>query len=180
MQNLKSRVTRFATVAGVGILFTSLVGCSTMTAPPSTGTVSTKETISYSVGPCFGFCPVYSLEVTPSGHVAYVGERHTAFVGPKEREAGEGGYNKAAKALAAFRPADGTAADTQCDQRRSDAQNYVITWTKPDGTKTVLQHDRGCMSAKNAELNKVLDELPADLGVAEWAKQLTEPGASRG
>ena len=142
-----------------------------MGAPSAGDAKPVEETISYTVGPCFGFCPVYSLKISPAGHVAYVGERHTTVLGAKEREAGEKAYADAAKALAAFRPANGTTADTQCEQRRTDAQHYDVTWTKPDGTKTVLQHDRGCMSAKNNELNKVLDAMPAQLGVSEWTKQ---------
>ncbi len=180
MENLNNRPPVFASAMGIGALLIALAGCSTMNAPATGGAGPVKETISYTVGPCFGFCPVYSLEVSPGGHVAYNGERHTAVIGAKERDAGENAYGDTAKALAAFRPADGATADTQCEQRRTDAQHYVITWTKADGTKTVLQHDRGCMSAKNTELNKALDEIPAKLGVADWAKQQTEPGASRG
>lgn len=180
MDNLMKSISGFTAAAGMGALLVSLGACSALNTPVSGGAALAKETISYSVGPCFGFCPVYYLEVTPAGHVSYVGERHTAVVGAKEREAGEKAYGGAAKALAAFRPADGTTADTQCEQRHTDAQHYIITWAKPDGTKTVLQHDRGCMSAKNTKLNKVLDELPAELGVSDWAKQQTEPGASRG
>ncbi|ESQ88684.1 DUF6438 domain-containing protein [Asticcacaulis benevestitus] len=180
MQNLTNRVANFTAVVGIGALLVSVGGCSTLNPQPSDGAAQQQETISYSVGPCFGFCPVYSVAVTPEGHVAYLGERHTAVLGAKGREAGEKAYDGAATMLAAFRPADGTTADTQCEERRTDAQHYVITWTKPDGTKTVLRHDRGCMSAKNNALNKALDEVPAQLGVADWAKQTTESGASRG
>ncbi|MDV6332928.1 DUF6438 domain-containing protein [Asticcacaulis sp. 201] len=180
MQNVTNRVANFTCAVGIGVVLLTLGGCTTMNPLAPGGAGPQKETISYSVGPCFGFCPVYSLEVTPAGHVAYMGERHTAVVGPKEREAGGKAYDAAAKALATFRPADGITADTQCEQRRTDAQHYVITWTKADGTKTVLQHDRGCMSAKNTELNKVLDEVPVQLGIGDWVKQQTEPGASRG
>lgn len=179
MQNMKSQ-TAIAAATGISALLVSLAGCSTMSASSVGEARPAKETISYTVGPCFGFCPVYSLELLPTGHITYVGERHTAVVGTKEGEAGEKAYGETAKALASFHPVDGTTTDTECEQRRTDAQHYVITWTKPDGTKTVLQHDRGCMSAKNTELNKTLDTIPARLGIGEWAKQHTEPGATRG
>ena len=180
MNNLTHRISRLTVGAGIGALFVSLIGCSALNTPVSASAAAANETLSYAVGPCFGFCPVYSLEVSPAGHVAYVGERHTAVIGPKEREAGEKAYDRAAEALAAFRPADGATKETECEQRRTDAQHYVITWAKPDGTKTILRHDRGCISAKNTELNKVLDGLPAQLGASDWAKQQTDPGASRG
>jgi hypothetical protein len=163
--------------AAMGVL---LAGCATMEPAQSEAGQKTSETISYSVGPCFGFCPVYQVEITPSGHVTYTGERHTTLVGVAERESGSGAYKAAASALAAYRPADGMTAQTQCDQRMSDQQNYRITWKKADGTQTVLEHDKGCRSVRNDELNKVLEGLPTKLGIADWAKQKTEAGASRG
>ncbi len=167
-------------IAGAALLLAGLGGCASLSESGAAAGTQTRETIGYSVGPCFGFCPVYEVVVNPTGHVTYTGARHTAVTGPKEGEAGAGGYNAAAMALAAFRPADGTTAQTQCEQRRTDQQHYIITWTKPDGTKTVLEHDRGCISPSNDKLNKALDSLPAKLGIADWARQTTEPGASRG
>ncbi len=155
-----------------------LASCSTL--DDSTAPSPAKETIAYSVGPCFGFCPVYSLEVTPSGHVTFVGERHTAVAGKMEREAGPAAYRAVASALADYRPADGTTAQTQCEQERTDHSSYGIIWTKPDGTRTVLSHDLGCISPRNEALNKALYAIPAQLGVAEWTQQKTETGASRG
>ena len=160
-----------------------MAGAVLLTACATTGggAVDTgKETIAYSVGPCYGFCPVYSLEVTPSGHVTFVGERHTSVVGKMEREAGPAAYNTVAAALAAYRPADGTSAQTQCDRQATDQSGYGIIWTRPDGTRTVLGHNLGCESPRNTELNKVLWAIPAELGVADWTQQKTEPGAGRG
>jgi hypothetical protein len=169
-----------ALVASAGLLLASLTACSTLNVPRGNGGDTSGETIGYSVGPCFGFCPVYEVEVTPAGHVAYSGTRNTAVIGTKAREAGTRGYRAIASVLAGYRPAEGTTAETQCEQRRTDQQHYVITWTKADGTKTVLQHDKGCMSQKNEALNHALDALPAKLGIADWTQQKTLPGATRG
>lgn len=146
-----------------------------MDAPPVSG-----ETVSYSVGPCFGFCPVYAVSVTPDGHVAFDGERHTATLGKQDRDGGAQAYRTISNALAAYRPATGTTADTQCDSRMSDQQNYRIVWKAADGTETVLQHDRGCRSPKNDALNKTMEALPAKLGIADWARQTSRPGVGRG
>lgn len=159
------------------MLALGLSACATL---PAASGGAPKETISYSVGPCFGFCPVYSVSVTPAGHVVYKGERHTAVLGDKEAESGAGGYAAMSKGLAGFRPATGTSEDTQCDQRMTDQQNYRIVWTAADGTETVLQHDKGCRSAHNDALNKVLEGLPGKLGIDTWVKQTTREGASRG
>lgn len=138
------------------------------------------ETVSYSVGPCFGFCPVYTVSVTPDGHVAFDGERHTATLGKQDHDGGAHTYRTISNTLAAYRPATGTTADTECESRMSDQQHYRIVWTAVDGTETVLQHDKGCRSAKNDQLNKTMENLPAKLGIADWTKQTTRPGVGRG
>ncbi|ESQ87372.1 hypothetical protein ABAC460_20325 [Asticcacaulis sp. AC460] len=154
-----------------------LSGCASLPqdTPPAAG-----ETLSYSVGPCFGFCPVYSATVSPDGHVTYVGERHTAVLGQQERDGGAGTYRAVASALAAYRPETGATEQTTCEAQASDMQNYRIVWKAVDGTETVLMHDRGCRSARNEELNKAMESLPGKLGIADWAKQTTRPGAGRG
>ena len=156
---------------------TGLTGCATAGDGAAT---APAETIAYSVGPCFGFCPVYSLEVTPSGHVTFVGERHTAVIGRMERDAGPAAYRTVVAALRAWRPADGATAQTHCDQQRTDHSSYTITWTKPDGGQATLTHDKGCISARNETLNKAMEAIPAELGVSDWTQQKTEDGASRG
>lgn len=155
----------------------SLGACASLQEPsaPAGG-----EAISYSVGPCFGFCPVYTVSVTPDGLVRFEGERHTAALGQQEKPGGAGAYRAMSSSLAAYRPATGTTADTECENRISDMQHYRITWTAADGTQTVLQHDKGCRSVKNDALNKALEALPAKLGIAGWAKQTTRPGVGRG
>ncbi|EGF91061.1 hypothetical protein ABI_24740 [Asticcacaulis biprosthecium C19] len=154
-----------------------LSGCASL--PQDTPTTA-GETLSYSVGPCFGFCPVYSVTVSPDGHVTYMGERHTAVLGPQEREAGTGTYRAVASVLAGYRPETGATEHTTCESQASDMQNYRIVWKAVDGTETVLMHDRGCRSARNDELNKAMESLPGKLGIDDWAKQTTRPGAGRG
>lgn len=158
-------------------LTTALSACALT---PADTPQAASETISYSVGPCFGFCPVYTVSVTPDGHVTFDGERHTATLGGQEKDGGVQAYRTISKALGAYRPATGTTADTECESRMSDQQHYRIVWKAADGTETVLQHDRGCRSAKNDQLNKTMEALPDKLGIAEWAKQTTRPGVGRG
>ena len=164
------------TLATVGAL--ALPGCtgSALQLPPAPA----AETISWSVGPCFGFCPVYTVAVTPAGEVIFDGERHTTTLGRHVRQGGPQAYRAVQSALASYRPPSGTTAQTKCDQQASDLSSYRITWTTPDGRVTTLEHNKGCRSSDNDRLNAVLDALPAQAGVEELAKQLTRPGASRG
>ncbi|MEH3116165.1 MAG: DUF6438 domain-containing protein [Methylorubrum populi] len=129
-----------------------------------------RETIRYAVSPCYGTCPVYSVAVTPDGTVTFEGERHTAVRGKRERQAGRLVYRRLARALAPYRPASGTSARTQCAQQVSDQPGYRIAWTGRDGAETVLEHDRGCFSPRNAALNQVMDAMPKALGIGPWIK----------
>jgi hypothetical protein len=159
----------------------SLAACHAGPAPHTAATPpAASDTIAISVGPCFGFCPVYTVTVTPGGTITFEGERHTAVLGKRSREGGPASYQALAAALAHDRPATGTQAQTTCEQRISDQVHYDITWTAPDGTVTRLGHDRGCRSAANEALGAALQAMPDQLGIAPWAHQLTRPGASRG
>jgi hypothetical protein len=176
MTSTKTFIVRFTALTVIAV---ALGGCVTLMGKPETPAVA-PETISYSVGPCFGFCPVYKVEVTPAGHVTFEGERHTATLGKQEIDGGTKAYSAISKAVAAHRPASGQTEQTKCEQSISDMQHYRITWTAADGTQTVLEHDKGCRSAKNDALNKAMEALPAKLGIADWAKQETRQGVSRG
>jgi hypothetical protein len=136
--------------------------------------------ITVSVGPCFGFCPVYDVTVSEQGDVHFSGKRHTAFVGDRDRTAGATVYGALARDLARFRPADGSTAQVECTAAISDTSSYTITWTAADGRKTVATHQRGCIGGPGRALDDVLAKLPEDLGIADLAKQTTRPGLSRG
>lgn len=148
-----------------------LAGLTACAATPGPGAPAAGETIRISVGPCFGFCPVYSLEATPAGQVVFVGERHTGVEGRREAQAPAGGYSAVARALAPFRPATGASEQTSCERQATDMSHYTVVWTAPDGTQTTLNHDGGCMSAKNAKLMEALKATPARLGVEGWVRK---------
>lgn len=169
------------TLAGFALAVSSfsLAGCAAALSGPAMPSPE-ADTIAVSRGPCFGFCPVYTLSVAPSGRTTFDGARHTAMLGFHARDAGVDGYRRVANALAAFRPATGTTRETRCDTRISDQQHFTVTWTAPGGSVTTLEHDRGCRSDENDALDTVLDAVPAQLGVHAWVAQLTRPGATRG
>ncbi len=160
----------------------ALGGCSETTALSALGQSTTpiKETIAWSVGPCFGYCPVYKVEVDGNGTVRFVGERHTAVLGRKAREGGPDAYRAIETALAPYRPSTGASTSTICEQQVSDSSSYVFSWTRSDGTVTTLKHDKGCLSPRNIALNTALQTLPRQLGVEDWMSQVTRPGDSRG
>ena len=153
----------------------------------STTEVATKpaaggplETIAVSVGPCFGFCPVYDVVLTPNGDVRFSGKRHTAELGDRNGHTSAETYRAVAGDLSAFRPADGMTQRVACTAAISDTASYTITWTAADGRRTVATHQAGCPDGPGRMLDGVLATLPQRLGFVAWARQTTRPGSSRG
>lgn len=150
-----------------------VAACSTIPAPV------TPEQISISRGPCFGFCPVYDIQLIGDGKVGFTGVRHTAFVGTKQEAADPDVIASIIGQLAAYRPTDGSRA-FECEQAVSDQAAYTIRWQKPGSSPVSLTFDGGCRSPQGAALRSILDAIPAQVGMADEAAQVTRPGASRG
>lgn len=156
---------------GAGLLAALLLGgCASLPPASGPGTAPEGESIGYSVGPCFGFCPVYSVTVAPDGAVTFDGERHSAALGHHVRQGAPATYRAMAEALEPYRPANGTEERTQCDAQATDMSDYHISWTAADGSTTLLRHNLGCRSDRNQRLNAVLRALPAQLGIEDWTK----------
>lgn len=160
---------------------TSLAGCAAVTpgATPAAGTRA-PGSIAISVGPCFGFCPVYDAKVAADGTISFTGTRHTAVLGPRERRASPDTYQKLQADLAPFRPAAGGTTQVPCAVEITDMAAYTITWTDENGREAVTTHQGGCREGAGHDLDTVLRALPERLGIQDWAKQTTRPGVSRG
>ncbi|PJG47084.1 hypothetical protein CAF53_01665 [Sphingobium sp. LB126] len=141
---------------------------------------TSRESVSVSFEPCYGFCPVYDLKIQADGTVLFHGERHTAVLGDRSVRKTPATYRRVLRSLASFRPANGTTADTKCVDRVTDHPHFRIVWKESNGRETVLRHDTGCFSPTNKRLNAAVDHLPGLLGVAGYAKQTQSPGVSRG
>jgi hypothetical protein len=167
--------------ASAAALVISLSACAGRDVASMAGpTPLAAASISFEAGPCFGFCPVYNAAISSTGEVAFDGVRHTATLGHRSVKLGAVAYRAFAAALAPYRPASGTTEATACDTRISDQQHYRLVRTAPDGTKTTLEHDRGCRSKQNDALNVILQRAPEHLGIEAFARQSSRPGASRG
>jgi hypothetical protein len=139
-----------------------------------------EEPVTIAVGPCFGFCPVYEVTVLPDGTIDFTGQRHTAVLGDRHGSMDAASYRRLMTDLSAFRPATGTTAQIECDAAISDTPTYTITWGGADGRKTIATHQGGCPGGAGQRLDAVLRRLPDQLGIAEWMRQVTRPGVSRG
>jgi hypothetical protein len=147
-----------ATLSGL-----ALMGCASVQQAPNK-----QETIRYASSPCFGTCPIYSVEVTPTGLIRFEGKQYTKAVGVKEIQGNVKDYEKLVSELKTYRPETGTQAKTGgCQQTATDMSSYYITWIKPNGTETKLSHYTGCISPANNRLNKVMEKLPEQLGIKD-------------
>lgn len=159
-----------------------LAACVTNSQEPRTVSAEQPggETIRLSVGPCFGFCPVYDASVTPDGRIFFDGKRHTAVLGKRSLQGGPALYRELAKELLPYRPT--TAAETaiDCSAAVSDTSTFTVTWTDMEGAARSAKVESGCPGGPGAVLVKTLRTMPMRLGVADWAKQTTRPDTPRG
>ena len=147
-----------------GLFSSLLAGC--VSNPQNTEQV--QETIRYSSSPCFGHCPIYSVDVSPSGEVHFEGKQYTKVTGAKDLTVSPSVYQKLQKELATYRPETGANVKTAgCEEMATDMPSAYFWWKRPDGTVTRLSHYKGCLSPANAELNKLVDELPKLIGIED-------------
>jgi len=147
-----------ATLSGL-----ALMGCASVQQAPNT-----QETIRYASSPCFGACPIYSVEVAPTGLIRFEGKQYTKAIGVKEIQGSVKDYQKLVSDLKTYRPETGTQAKTGgCQQTATDMSSYYISWIQANGTETKLSHYKGCMSPANNKLNKIMDSLPEQLGIKD-------------
>lgn len=147
-----------ATLSGL-----ALMGCVSVQQAPNT-----QETIRYASSPCFGACPIYSVEVAPTGLIRFEGKQYTKAIGVKEIQGSVKDYQKLVSDLKTYRPETGTQAKTGgCQQTATDMSTYYISWIQANGTETKLSHYKGCMSPANNKLNKIMDSLPEQLGIKD-------------
>jgi len=164
------------------VLGTGLLLCCTPRMQPGVlkPSASPSEEIRISRGACFGFCPVYTLAVTPAGRVDFEGERHTAVLGPRSHSVGRGVYEDVRRALAPVRPATGSEREVPCPAAATDMPRLTVEWIRADGTRTALTQRMGCRDPETAGIELTVEEQLRRLEVDEWAAQKTWPGDPRG
>lgn len=154
-----------------------LSGCATV---PEPAQPATAERLALSVGPCFGFCPVYEVTLFDDGTLRFVGVRHTAMLGTRERRAGRSRFLAMERDLAAYRPTPGSEVAVECAAAVSDTSAFTVTWTDSAGRKASATVQSGCPGGAGKALADLLRDAPKRLGIAQWTKQTTRPGSSRG
>lgn len=147
-----------------------LVGCAQQPKAPEPSAAPFR--ISYTVGPCYGTCPVYQVAVQADGFTYFNGEQHTVVEGPRQRKNETDAFQTVLSRLAQWQPAMGeTLATPDCGPRATDLPQYAVIWTTQAGQKAVLEHDTGCRSDSAQELTTALKGLDGVLGVDAWVRE---------
>lgn len=167
-------------VMGTGLLLCCAPRMHSPRMQPGAPRSGSGEEIRISRGPCFGFCPVYTIAVTPAGRVDFEGKRHTAVLGPRSHTVGRSAYARVRRALGPYRPATGLETELPCPAAATDMAMITIEWISASGVRTALRYRLGCTSAQAKELETLMETQLQHLGVDGWARQQTWPGDTRG
>lgn len=168
--------TLFAIVLGTGLL-----SCCTPRVQSGALPAPAAEEIRLSRGPCFGFCPVYSVAVTPAGRVDFKGERHTAVLGARSHTVGRTGYEDVRSALAPVRPKTSGESTFSCvSGAPTDMSSLTIEWIAANGGRTAFTYRMGCRDEAGREIERKVEEQLRRLEADAWAAQKTWPGDTRG
>jgi hypothetical protein len=157
------------TSRAAGLLVVAVAACAPRQ-PATVGMSSTRPVITLERTPCFGTCPVYTVSISGSGTVHFLGRNHvtkegeaTAQIPPATvdsllRELEAGGYFDFAEAYVMDSPA--------CGQYATDSPT-VITSAAAGGRSKTIRHDYGCFAAPRglARLERMIDEVA---GTARW------------
>jgi hypothetical protein len=122
--------------------------------------------------PCFGFCPVYSVELFESGRVKFTGERNVAVVGTAtdtisaaavdslKRLISESGFAAFDTAYVLDSPG--------CGQYATDMPVITLKARVNDALKTV-RHELGCRGGP-AAIASIAARVDTVTGTAKWIK----------
>lgn len=159
------------------LYLTVAAGAGLLSACSPAAELSDIAEIHYEVGPCYGMCPVYTVEVDATGEVLFTGERFTGVEGTRSHQVGSEAFIAAQNALSPWLPSeDQPHATLECGPRATDLPHYTVTWTTHNGEQTVLKHDTGCQSEAARELTATLRGLDTLLEIESWIRP-SEPAA---
>lgn len=126
------------------------------------------DTISVSVGPCYGPCPIYAVVIASDGHVRFQGRDYQRPRRLQAKFVGVARYQGVADALAPYRPPNRL---PECLETSTDAQFYTIVWTDRAGTSTTLNHYSGDTCPESVKLSEVLRTIPTLAAVSQWLRE---------
>lgn len=120
--------------------------------------------------PCFGTCPVYTVEIGPDGTVTFTGERFVQTTGTATAMIGADAAAALVKDMVEagfFELEDRYTYDAKvCGQYHTDAPRVKLTLRTGARVKSV-EHDYGCSDVP-AELRAMQEKVDSVAGVKRW------------
>ncbi|RPF70291.1 DUF6438 domain-containing protein [Aurantiacibacter spongiae] len=136
--------------ASIAVLAFSVAACATTPVQPADvpGPLLIFET-----GPCFGFCPVFAMTVSPDGRGQFTGTAFTAVLGERNFEVTPAQYEAFRLRLAPYRPDTSiTYGYENCDGPvATDAPTVTAGWSQAGGESVSLEWYMGCRQPGLAE-----------------------------
>lgn len=151
-----------------------LGGCAMTTGGASTVEGLQLQSITYSTGPCFGACPVYSVTVGRDGHGTFEGKRFTAVTGARDFTLTEAQFEQFMRALAPYRPTSGEEIHrpgTDCGQNITDQPSADVVWKQGNGSTQHLYLYYGCDRARFGAMVEGLRQAPSALPIQDFINQ---------
>lgn len=155
-----------ALIGGVTLMVAG--GCeSSLPGPhgPSPSAGPHVERITYSVGPCHGTCPVYTVTSESSGEVWFEGERFTKVAG-RSPVNDPALFRKLRERLAPLRPAgkERAISSTNCTLYATDQQTVTIRW-KDRGAVQTFNFDLGCHDERYLPARRLIEQARQDMPI---------------
>lgn len=130
---------------------------------PGTPVAIEADSISYTTGPCFGTCPMYTISIRPDGSGTFEGRRFTAVTGTRAFQATPEQYRAFAAHLAPLRPAEGAVrlSGEACESQATDLPSAEVTWFSQIGNSQSYYLDFGCDRERHQAARERLQAAPA-------------------
>lgn len=164
-------------IAGVLISLTG-VGCtpaqngSVDQADPPAAVVSADSRITMQRLPCFGTCPVYTVDVAADGTVTFTGDRFVEVTGTSTGMIEPAAVAALVQSLVAdgfFEMEDRYTDDAKvCGLYHTDAPRVKLT-LRTEGRLKMVEHDYGCSDAPD-RLREMQERVDSVAGVSRWVE----------
>jgi hypothetical protein len=124
---------------------------------------------------CFGSCPVYVVELLPSGDVVFTGMKHVAEIGVRKATIGAESYGQAVEAVRASRfdklQRSYVASADGCESNTSDHPTLKIS-VELNGIVEMVLRGEGCDGSRIKDDLTGVDRLAAQIdriaGTSRW------------
>jgi hypothetical protein len=140
---------------------------------PGTPVAIEREAVTYSTQPCRGFCPVYSVTMTPTGEGVFDGKQHTAVTGERRFTVDAATAERFVEHVGAVRPREGDRRiemdSADCGIAATDMPAIEVRWDANTGAAPQSLHlYLGCRGEEAQRVRAVLQSAPDLLPIAAF------------